>query len=76
MGTPPSSDRIRLTTRSSPTTCRSAVFGDMNLEVFDASGTFVSAIPTSKRKGLSRLAGACACRRRTCRPPQARRLAR
>jgi photosystem II stability/assembly factor-like uncharacterized protein len=31
------------------------VFGDMNLEVFDASGTFVSAIPTSKRKGLSRL---------------------
>jgi len=31
------------------------VFGDMKLEVFDAAGKFVSALPTSKRKGLSRL---------------------
>src|SRR5258708_37412859 len=31
------------------------VFGDMKLEVFDAAGKFVSARPTSRRKGLSRL---------------------
>jgi hypothetical protein len=31
------------------------IFGDMKLEVFDAAGKFVSVIPTSKRKGLSRL---------------------
>src|SRR5258708_6475940 len=30
-------------------------FGDMKREVFDGAGKFVSAIPTSKRKGLSRL---------------------
>jgi photosystem II stability/assembly factor-like uncharacterized protein len=34
---------------------RRHIFGDMKLEVFDAAGKFVSVIPTSKRKGLSRL---------------------
>src|SRR5258705_8470200 len=34
---------------------RRHIFGDMKLEVYDASGKLVSTLPTSKRRGLSRV---------------------
>src|SRR2546428_9067912 len=46
------------------------IFGDLKIEVFDQAGKLVGTVPSSKRRGLSRVTWRCATRAPAC-PPRA-----